>query len=72
MVDVTTDIIIHAPAGEVAAFACDPDRAPEWYENIKSVRWETPKPIQPGSRILFTAQFLGKELNYTYEVRQLD
>jgi uncharacterized membrane protein len=68
MVDVITSIEINAPLKKVRDYACDPDTAPNWYVNIKSVRWQTPKPVQVGSRISFVAKFLGRELAYTYEV----
>ncbi|MEZ5994807.1 MAG: hypothetical protein R3C25_03560 [Hyphomonadaceae bacterium] len=55
-VDVLTEIEIARPAGEVAAFACDPDNAPVWYVNIKSIEWKTPKPLQVGSRLAFVAE----------------
>ena len=67
-VDVLTDVVIARPRDVVAAFAADPDRVPEWYRNITSVEWKTPKPLVVGSRIAFVAQFLGRRLAYTYEV----
>ena len=70
MVDVTTDIVIERPRNDVASFSSDPDHAPSWYENIKSVVWETPRPAAVGSRIAFVAQFLGRRLTYVYEVRE--
>jgi len=66
-VDVTTEIDINRPRAEVAAFAADPDNTTTWYQNIKAVRWETPKPVRVGSRIAFEARFLGRSLAYTYE-----
>ena len=66
-VHIITDIIIDRPLQQVASYVADPDRATEWYKNIKSVDWKTPKPLQKGSQVTFTAQFLGRKLEYTYE-----
>ena len=70
-VDVVTEIEIARPRAEVAAYACDPDKAPEWYVNIKAIEWRTPPPLQQGTRLAFVASFLGRRLEYTYEVREL-
>jgi Polyketide cyclase / dehydrase and lipid transport len=63
--------VIERPRSVVAAYCCDPDNATTWYANIKAVQWETPKPLAIGSRFAFTAGFLGRTLNYTYEVVEL-
>ena len=71
-VDVLTETEIKCPRGRVSAFAADPANATAWYKNIKSVEWETPPPAVVGSRIRFSARFLGRTLDYTYEVRELE
>lgn len=71
MVEVSTITDILCPVAKVFQYVCDPDNAPKWYVNIKSVVWQTPKPLTVGSRIAFTANFLGKTLSYTYEVIEM-
>jgi uncharacterized membrane protein len=67
-VDVVNTVVINRPVADVSRYAADPDNAPQWYENIKSVEWKTARPAQVGSRIDFVARFMGRRLAYTYEV----
>ena len=72
MVDVRTEIEIDRPRADVAAYAANPDNAQAWYQNIKGVEWNSAKPLAIGTRIVFVAQFLGRRLDYIYEVTALD
>ena len=70
-VDVVTELVIDRPVAQVSAYAADPSNAPSWYDNIDSVEWKTPPPLQVGSEIAFVARFLGRRLEYTYELVDL-
>ena len=69
-VDVTTEIIISATRKKLAEFASNPDNAPLWYVNIRSVMWKTQPSLKIGSQIAFKAQFLGRQLSYVYEIAE--
>jgi uncharacterized membrane protein len=71
-VDVTTEILIERPPGVVSVYACDPANAPAWYGNIKSIEWKSEPLVHVGSRIAFVAEFLGKRLEYTYEIAEYE
>lgn len=70
-VEVETSIDIHCPRSTVSAYVSNPDNATEWYVNIQSVDWKTPRPAVVGSRVAFLAHFLGRRMAYTYEVRDV-
>ena len=70
-VDVETETTIARGRAEVAAYATDPENAPEWYANIERAELETPRPVAVGSRMRFAARFMGRRLAYTYRVEEL-
>ena len=67
----SNSIDIGRPAAEVAAYAMEPDNAPLWYQNIKSIEWRTPRPLAVGTELDFVAHFLGRRLAYTYRVIEM-
>lgn len=70
MVNVITSIVINKPVEVVSEYSADPDHAPVWYENIKSVSWVTEKPLREGSRVRFGARFMNRKLDYVYEIKE--
>lgn len=67
-VDVSSETVIERPREVVSRYSGDPDHAPKWYVNIKSVEWKTAPPLRVGSRVAFVASFLGRRMAYTYEI----
>ena len=67
-VDVVVEAVIDRPVAEVSAYAADPANAPEWYDNIESVEWKSEPAVEKGAAVAFVARFLGRRLEYTYEL----
>jgi hypothetical protein len=68
IVDVQTEIVIDRPVAVVAAYAGDPSNAPAWYDNIEAVEWKSSPAVAVGAKATFVARFLGRRLQYTYEI----
>jgi hypothetical protein len=61
--DVLTEVVIDRARPVVSRFVMDPENAPKWYANIRSVEWTSGPPLRPGARIAFVARFLGRRLS---------
>jgi hypothetical protein len=68
MLDVTVQATIERPLPLVAAYAADPTNAVHWTTNIISAKWQGTPGVAVGSRVAFVANFLGRRLEYTYEI----
>lgn len=71
MVNVQTETLIDIPRAAVSEYASNPENAPLWYANINSARWRTAPPLTVGSLVAFTAHFMGRHLEYVYEITEL-
>ena len=69
-VDVLSQIVIQRARAEVAAYAADPARAPEWFANIDEIEWQTEPPLQVGSRVAFVSHATRQRLSYLFEVSE--
>lgn len=72
MLVVNTNIVIHRPLEEVVNFSAAPDNAPLWYQNIDSAEWKIGRLLEVGNQIAFHAKFLGRNLAYTYEIKEFN
>lgn len=69
-VDVSVERVIRADRSALAAFAADMGNAARWYRNIKSVEWRGAPSSDVGARADFVAEFMGRRIAYTYEIRE--
>ena len=70
-VDVEVHTTIDRPRREVAAYCCDPGNVTAWNANIQTVQWDSEGEVATGALLRFTSSFLGRRLEYTYEVAEL-
>ena len=70
-VDVEVHTTIDRPRPEVAAYCCDPTTVTRWNANIRAVDWDSSRPVGVGSLMRLTSGFLGRTMEYTYEVVDL-
>lgn len=72
MIEVTSEIEVDRPAGEVFAFLADAENNPAWQTGMVRCRWTTEAPIRVGSVYEQEARFLGRPITSTFEVIDLE
>mgnify|MGYP001825308084 CR=1 FL=1 len=68
MITTNIDITINRPAAEVFEYISDFAKNPSWQNGMKSCEWITDGPVSVGSQYLQKAEFMGREINSTFEV----
>ncbi|HEX2104070.1 MAG TPA: SRPBCC family protein [Solirubrobacteraceae bacterium] len=71
-IDITAEVRVARPPGDVAAYMTDPANDPQWIGGVSEARLEGEPPVRPGSRVARVAGFLGKRIEYVNEVLALD
>ncbi|MEC7762319.1 MAG: SRPBCC family protein [Pseudomonadota bacterium] len=69
-VDVSVTRVIGTDRPTLAHFAADMSNVERWYRNIKSVEWKTTPSCDVGAQAAFVAEFMGRRIAYTYEIRE--
>lgn len=57
---------------EVFAYVDDIEREPEWQPNLREVEQTPAGPTRVGTRKRYVSDFLGKRVENTYEVKELE
>ena len=68
----SVSVVIRRPVREVVAFMDDVDREREWQPHLREAWQEPPGPSRVGTRKSYRSHYLGKTLENTYVVRELD
>ena len=71
-IDVTSEVVIHRPRAEVAAFMFDPKNEAIWTTGVVESRPLTDGPLRTGSKVERVSKFLGRQFGYLYEVVDAD
>ena len=71
MIEVEHTITIGKPVEAVFDYCCDPEKGPDWQEDIVSVKADD-LPLKEGSRYTETRKFMGRDMNTTLEVTAME
>lgn len=72
MAHYTASIVIRRPVADVFAFMDDVARERDWQPNLREAWQEPPGPSRPGSRKSYRSHYLGKTLENTYVVEEVE
>ena len=61
-------VFIHRPAADIFTYLTESEHLVDWCSVVIAVRTDPCGPIQGGSRLRITSQFLGRWMETTYEV----
>ena len=65
-------IVIDRPVADVFAYMDDVDREHEWQPNLREAEQIPPGPTAVGTRKRYVSDFMGKRVENTYEVIELE
>jgi carbon monoxide dehydrogenase subunit G len=68
----TTSVLIRRSPEEVYAYMDDVSREKEWQPNLRSAHKEPAGPTRPGTRKRYVSDFLGRQVENTYRILELD
>jgi len=69
-VDVVSEIVIHRARTEVAAYAADPARAPEWFGSVDEIEWLSEPLLSVGAKVAFVSHATRRKLSFLFEVSE--
>ena len=69
-IEVSSEVVIARPPGEVAAFVMNPTNDSTWIAAVREARLVDDQPISHGARIERTSRFLGRKVEQVLEVTQ--
>lgn len=71
MSDIITEITINLPKERVVEYASDPENAPYWCKNIRSVAWDNEAQLRAGTKLIVRERLMRRNMENEYEVVEI-
>ena len=71
-VNVQVEVVNNRTRSDIASYAMDPSNDPSWISGIVEVKALTEPPMSRGTQVERVAGFLGKRVDYVFEVVEYD